>query len=202
MLIVLDMDDILTQTNQQWLDWYNRDYGDDRTLEDIKGWNTHYWVRPDCGQEIYKYLNSTGFYRTMKPVDWAIGGVRELFDKGHDVVIATASPINSYTAVEEKKEWIREYLPEFDLKNFMVCHRKDLLRGQVIFDDGAHNCQDFRGISVCLNRPWNRGEDCSDLRVDGWLGFMEQVDMMMDNKGYYFDLLDRARRRCRNNIDG
>jgi len=183
MLIVLDMDDILVQTNQAWLDAYNIDYDDDRTLEDIRGWNIHYWVKPECGMKIYDYLSKPGFYFNMEPVDGALDGAVKL-SYGNDIVIATASPIRSSTAVEEKKDWLRDYMPWFKLSNFIVCHRKELINGDMLFDDGAHNLRDFRGTSVCLDRPWNRGEQCADVHVESWFDFLHFIERYKNDEDY------------------
>jgi len=180
MLIVLDMDDVLTQTNQHWVDCYNKDWDDDRTLEHIKGWNIHYWVRPECGKRIYDYLSKPGFYRNMQPVKGAVEGVKSLLAAGHDIVVATAAPVSSPTSVEEKKEWIREHMPFFKLSNLLICHRKELIKGDLLFDDGSHNLRDFLGVAVCMSRPWNRGEPHADVWVNGWSDFLEEINKMSD----------------------
>jgi 5'(3')-deoxyribonucleotidase len=189
------MDDVLTQTNQAWVDRYNTDWDDDHTLEDIKGWNFHIWVKPDCSYKVYDYLKEQGFYRSFKPVVGAIEGVRRLMDMGHDVVIATAAPLNAPLCIEEKKEWLREYMPWFNLANLFPIHRKELIRGDVLFDDGTHNLRDFKGISVCMDRPWNRGEDCCELRVSGWSAFLSSIELMVSNNKYMNELVHESNNR-------
>ena len=170
------MDDVLTQTNTHWISEYNKEWDDDRTLEHIKGWNIHYWVKPECGKDIYDYLKRPGFYRNLTPVVGAIEGTKTLMERGHDVVIATASPIGSDTAVEEKKNWVREHMPFFDLTHMMpMMHLKHWLAADVMLDDGTHNLKDFTGISICMDKPWNRGEPWYDLRITGWAQFMTVV---------------------------
>ena len=181
--IILDMDDILTQTNRAWVESYNADWDDSLTIEDIRGWNAHVWVKPECGKSYYDYLSRPGFYFDMLPVDGALEGARRLVEQ-HDVVVATAAPVSSPTAVEEKKEWLRAHMPWFKLSNFLVCHRKELIRADLLFDDGAHNLKDYPSVSVCLNRPWNRGEECADVYVDGWPDFMEMMRRFGTDGGF------------------
>lgn len=174
--IIVDMDEVLADTLSQWLKLYNSDYNDFLTKEDIKGWNVHLWVKPECARKVYDYLDMENFFLEMDPIPGAIDGMKYLVDSGHDVIIATATPRHSHLANEEKKNWIRKYLPFFDLKNFSDIHRKDLIVGDLLFDDGIHNLSTFQGISVCMDRPWNRGEELCDVRVQSWSQFVTYVN--------------------------
>jgi len=186
--IVLDMDDVLTQTNSRWMERCNEDWDDDRAIEKLMGWEIHRWVKPECGKRIYEYLSEPGFFRDLEPLDGAVDGVAELLSGGHDVVIATAAPIDSNTAVEEKKLWVREHLPFFDISDLLICHRKDMLRADLLFDDGSHNLENFRGISVCMDRSWNRGETCSEQRVTCWSDFLSLFDRIVNDTEFKSDL--------------
>lgn len=178
MRIVLDMDEVLTRTLTRWLDLYNEDVDPEwqRTLEDIKGWNIQFWVKPDV--DIYSYLALPKFYRDMQPVEGAVEGVNGLLDDGHDVVIATAVPHSAPDGFGDKLRWLEEWIPRFPRKSFVAVSRKELVQGDVLLDDGTHNLVDWPGIAVCMDRPWNRGEIDVDARFSTWDGFVRWVDMI------------------------
>lgn len=175
MRIIVDQDDTLALTNRRWLDLYNRDWDDDLSLEDIKGWNWHYWVKPECGKRIYEYLNMPGFFVDIEPMPYALEVMHELCEMGHDLVVATATPKISDIAYTEKRRWFRNNLPFLPEENFISIHRKGLLRGDVLFDDGAHNTTSWPGVSVIMDRPWNRGESCAHYRVFDWPQFFDLI---------------------------
>jgi len=193
--IVVDMDEVLADTFEIWLKLYNHDYNDFLTKEDIRGWNAHLWVKPECNTKMYNYLNQENFFLNMVPISGAIDGMKKLIDMGHDVIIATATPRSSRIANEEKKNWIRKHLPFFDLNNFSDMHRKDLLAGDVLFDDGIHNLSSFKGISICMDRPWNRGEELCDIRVNCWEQFVQQVNDLVSDDLYFDCTVEKAEER-------
>lgn len=183
--IALDMDEVMVDTYGLWLELYNRDWNDDRTKSDIKGWNVHTWVKPECGEKIYGYLNRVGFFLGMRPIDGAVTGVKRLVDAGHDVVVATATPRNSRFAYEEKQQWLRDHMPFLDINGFCSVHRKELIAADVLFDDGAHNLADFPGIAVCMDRPWNKGEDLLDIRCGDWEEFWYHIRALSERDDYH-----------------
>jgi len=170
MRILIDMDEVLVHTLDDWLYCYNHDYDDDKTIEDIKSWAVHDWIKPECGTKVYEYLALEDFFKHLMPIEGAVEGVKLLMELGHDVVIVSACPITAPGSYAEKLEWIKERMPFFPLKSFISCHRKDLVSGDVLLDDGAHNLKDFPGVAVCMDRPWNRDE--SHNRVYSWTEFI------------------------------
>lgn len=173
--IILDMDEVLCQTNKVMLEIYNDEFGDSLKMVDIKSFDVKNWVKPECGESVYEIYEREGFYKTLEPVSGAIEGTRFLLEMGHDVVIASASPINSLTAIEEKKQWVRDFMPYFPLENFVPIKRKELLRGDMILDDGPHNLAAFEGLSIRMERPWNASSTCHDASVGSWPEFISLV---------------------------
>jgi hypothetical protein len=78
-------------------------------------------------------------------------------------------------------------MPFFDLNNFVSCHRKNLVSGDILFDDGLHNIVPFAGTgrqAVLMDAPWNREETTQEssekfvpiARVKHWNEFLTLVD--------------------------
>lgn len=179
MRFIIDMDDVLAETSIKWIESYNKDYKDDLIRESVKSWGWHEYVK--CGWKIYDYLDQHNFFFEIEPIEGAIEGMEKLIMNGHDVIIATATPIDSTVAHEEKKEWIRFHLPFFDLKNFASLARKDILCADLMFDDAPHNLNSFQGITVCMDRPWNK--NCkSTFRVSNWEDFLDIVTKLEEEE--------------------
>lgn len=179
MRLLIDMDEVLANTNKEWLNRYNEDYKDNKVPEDMKSWNHHKWIKPECGKKIYKYLLDKGFFLSLEPIEGAIDGMNYLLScEDLDVLIVTASPVESEYAVEDKKKWIRKYLPNFDLINFLPFKRKTIIEADLMFDDGPHNLKDFKGTSVMFLKEWNKmdAEGSADVVVSNWSQFIELIN--------------------------
>lgn len=198
MILLIDMDEVLVDTATGWLTRYNADWNDNLTVNDIKSWNWHEWVKPECGMKVYDYLFEKGFFKSLKPRLDAISSMNYLLGcKDLDICIVTASPLGSKYGYEDKKEWIMKHLPAFPLKNYMPIHRKDLVSGDIMFDDGPHNLRSFNGIAIAQSMPWN-DETCCDASVKTWKEFVELIDLMRTKfSGAYEDYLHKAKERYR-----
>ena len=200
------MDEVLVYTVQPWLDIYNETYDDNLKFKDIHGWYIHQFVKPieydedngnqisGCGPKIYELLDVEGFFQSLSPVEGAIEGVETLIRLGHDVVIATATPMTSKFAFNEKVAWIKKHMPFFPLKNFISIQRKDVLDGDVMFDDAPHNLEKFSGISVAMERPWNKSEKNWEISTDSWRAFLLIVNDLQ-NKNVKRHLTDMVEQR-------
>ena len=54
--ILVDMDSIAADLQEKWYGAYNKRYNDTITVDDILSWDTHKYVKPECGKKIYKYF--------------------------------------------------------------------------------------------------------------------------------------------------
>lgn len=180
MRILLDMDQILAKWTERVVEWWNEDNGTALTPDDIHGWNVGEWLGPGGVYFVRSCCRYPEFYRDLEPVEGAIQGVRKLIDDGHDVQIATAVPRAAPMAYVGKVEWIRRQMPFFDLVNLVAIHRKDTLAGDILFDDGAHNIEDFAKtgrMTVMLEKAWNAGVRVEPTkRVKHWNEFVKFVD--------------------------
>lgn len=168
--ILLDMDGVLCNLLEKWLAVYNEEYQDRLSVQALRTWGPHRYAR--AGKAVYKYLAQPGFFRDLKPLPHAVEGARALVERGHDVVIVTAAK-NGH---REKLDWIEEHLPFIGVRNTIFAHRKELVRGDVLFDDAPHNLLAFKayGLPVAMAYPYNEGVDCP--RVADWPSFLALID--------------------------
>ena len=162
-ILLFDLDGICCNLMTKWLLHYNRDYDDTLTEQDITAWEWHTFVKPECGKKIYHYLNRPGFFADLDPVP---GAVESLSRLQHicELVVVTASPKE---AAGDKMRWVQRHLPFVPKGNIVVTYRKDLVRGDFMFDDAPKNLRHHPAIRIMLDYPFNRDfDDC--YRVHSW----------------------------------
>jgi len=111
LLIALDLDDVLCQTNQSIANWYNMTFGTNMTLNDFHYY--HYWKNPYWGspketlEKVTQYLKGPEF-RNVPMVEGAKEGVAELRRLGFRLAIVTARSSSDGKLTDE---WLATHLP-------------------------------------------------------------------------------------------
>ncbi|ASS77243.1 5'(3')-deoxyribonucleotidase [Tumebacillus algifaecis] len=162
------MDSVIVDLMSEWFRRYNEEHDDDLTVERIMCWQTEKYVKPVCGKKIYEYLDAPGLFRGLQPLPDAVA-VLERLAKAYDLLIVTSSRTFAYT---EKEQWVAEHLPFLSKENLIFAHRKDMVRGDLLFDDAPHNLEAFAAtgrLAVAMDYPYNRSVKVP--RVSGWLEF-------------------------------
>ncbi len=86
--IAIDMDGVMADVETHFLNWYNKEYQDKLTHEDLKG-KTEAKAFPVKGI-IRKYANTPGFFETVPVMDGAVEAVKKLREK-YDVYVVSAA---------------------------------------------------------------------------------------------------------------
>lgn len=162
-VLLFDLDGICCNLMKKWLATYNRDYHDHLTEAEIVTWDWDRYVKPECGKRIYHYLNRPGFFADLEPID---GCVESLHRLSHicELVVVTASPRE---ACADKMAWVRKHLPMVPKGNVVITYRKDLVRGDFMFDDAPRNLEHHPATRILMDYPYNRDfHDC--CRVHSW----------------------------------
>ncbi|KAG9022976.1 hypothetical protein FS837_006060, partial [Tulasnella sp. UAMH 9824] len=69
-LIAVDMDDVLAMTNENLVEWHNRNHGSDMTLEDchyFHYWKNPHWGTPEETLNKLKVYHRSDDFRNLKP---------------------------------------------------------------------------------------------------------------------------------------
>jgi 5'(3')-deoxyribonucleotidase len=99
------------------------------------------------------------------------------------LVIVTQPPRKADFAIKEKRQWIKDRFPDYDLSNMIFAHRKYLIDGAVLFDDKPSHLQEWkenhpRGLTVTVEYPYNT-DASSDMRfyskASAWKQFYSYV---------------------------
>jgi len=168
--LLLDMDGILCDLVKKWFAVYNKDYGEALRPEEMKSWGPHRYAKK--GRVIYRYLSKPGFFLDLEPIPGAVAGVRRLIHWGHDVVIVTAARHGH----ADKLGWLARHLPFLHPHQVIFAHRKELVRGDVLFDDSPRNLAAFLpwGLPVAMDYPYN--QEAPGERVHSWEEFLELIE--------------------------
>ena len=176
MRLGIDLDGVVADFNQGWVERYNRDFGATVSADDIIEWDaptglTHFenmsdfwtWART-CGE-------GQSLFRWLRPYGGAIESLHELARSGHHIVILTTKPD---FAVHDTYEWLAEHrVPTTEVH---ILDDKSTVRCDLYVDDADHNLESLlrahpTAIVCRYVRPWNRAhagavdiEDLSALR--------------------------------------
>ncbi|NRD77765.1 5'(3')-deoxyribonucleotidase [Bacillus sp. BRMEA1] len=166
--LLIDMDSVICDLMSEWHRRYNRDYNDNLSVVRLLCWDSEKYVKPECGKKIYDYLMEPGLFLGLKPLPNAIE-VLERLNKRFDILIVTSSVSSAY---EEKERWVGQNLPFLDRNNLIFAHRKNMIVGDLLFDDAPHNLLGFAATgrtAIAMDYPYNRDVDVP--RVKNWLEF-------------------------------
>ena len=172
MKIAIDVDGVTVNLIDEWLRRYNHDYEDHLKAEDITDWDTSLFVKPECGKQIYDYLNDEFLYHYAKPIQGSLEGINFLRDCGHDIVFASACTAFHMLA---KYQWLMSGSYIKDMSEYMVVTKKSFINADILIDDRTKNLQEFSGNGILFSQPWNI-KDKYAWKADTW----EQVCLMVN----------------------
>ena len=110
-----------------------------------------------------------GFWKTVEPIPGAAEALQRLMRDGHDVYIVTAT---TYRSVPEKMDdLLFRYFPFLSWDQVIITRNKQMIRGDVLIDDGIHNLEGGDYAKILMTAPHNRDYDAKAngmIRVENW----------------------------------
>jgi len=162
MIIGVDVDDVCGDLINPWIMKYNRDYNDNLEKKDVTDWAVHTFVKPECGREIYKYIEDRSLYDEVKPIPFSLEAVKNLKHMGR-VVFITSSTIG---AAGRKFLWLQEHGFIETIDDYVEAKDKTLIAYDFLIDDNYHNVK-YGDNNILFNQPWNLKYDYPN-RLVGW----------------------------------
>lgn len=167
--ILVDMDDTIVRLLDTWVMWLNRSFGTDVKPEEVARWDMRDAFPMLTADQIYSPLLCDDFWYQVLPVFGAQEALQRLINDGHKVLIVTSS---SYQTLRTKMEvTLFGYFPFLSWKDVIVTRYKQLIRGDVLVDDGVHNLEGGEYLKILMNAPHNHMYDAESnnmIRVSGW----------------------------------
>lgn len=179
MLIAVDIDDVMAQSIKRWLELYRFEFDHGLYPEHITHWEIAEFTAPECGRNIYKYLDNIDFYDDVEEVPGAIGSVCLLRELGHRVIFVTSTSVwdngrkfqwlMNQGLLDGSRESQKDYQENRDKSN--------TLRADVLIDDFHKNLENFRGHRILFDTYHNQNVPAHhyDSRAHNWQEVVESV---------------------------
>jgi len=165
--IAFDQDQVLADLLTEWVSRYNTEYNDNLRPEDIKNWNWHNLVKPECGKKIYNYLDDPNLFENLPCVDGSQETLYEL-SKHYEIFVVTA-PWNIGN-VKPKYKWLKKNFPFINEKNYVFTRNKSVVNADWLVDDKEENFHGFKGTPILYDAPHNRN-------VSGYIRLMNMKEV-------------------------
>lgn len=164
-ILGIDMDDVITDTLQRGLDWYERDFGRRHIKSELNGRYLREVIPEVHLDRVRNYFYTPGFFRDLEPLPGAVEGVKEL-QEYFDVFIVTAAQ-QFPQCLTEKNDWLDRFMPFIPWTHRVFCGHKYFLNAKYLIDDHAYNFEFFEGYPLLFTAPHNMGESRYE-RVNDW----------------------------------
>lgn len=169
MKILVDMDDVLERLLEAMLLYVNSRYGTRTQLDDVKQWDLQKAFPTLTREQVYSPEQDPAFWRTVAPMPGADEALRSLIADGHEIYIVTAT---EYETLREKMDDVLfRYFPYLTWHNVIITAHKQMIRGDILIDDGPHNFPGGEYKGILFDAPHNRSFDESTVgavRVKTW----------------------------------
>ena len=167
--ILVDMDDTIEQLLQAWVRGANEKYNRNVAYDNITSWDVSAAYPGLTWEQIYAIPMQPGFWKTVEPVPGASEALQRLMDAGHSVFIVTATPHESVP--EKMNDLLFRYFPFLTWNQVIITANKQMIRGDVLIDDGIHNLEGGDYVKILMTAPHNKSYDAEAngmIRVSNW----------------------------------
>jgi len=162
--IAIDMDGVMADTTQQYINYYAQRYGITIDRETLNGHPETDGFPHDKGV-IRSFLFEPGFFRNKPVIKDSQEVIRALHDK-HEVFIVSAA-IEFPNSLNEKLLWLEEHYPFISWQHIVFCGSKTIVQADFMIDDHIKNLQHFKGEALMFTAPHNI--NVTDYkRVNNW----------------------------------
>lgn len=174
--LLIDLDNVTADLLQKWLMTYNEEHNDTLTKEQILEWNIHKFGKcsPD---EFYAIIDRPGYFADLDVIQDSIDVTKRLQIAGNIIYFVTATPHNNTTGGFDKCCWVEKHFPHIGKNNVIQAHHKNMIKGDILFDDSADNLHSFDGIKVVMDYMYNK-HAIVDYRVGSWIEFENVVEIL------------------------
>ena len=170
----LDVDDVLLPCIELAVEWANRDYGFDPPLrvEECTSWD----LKGTRAEVILKYFGMEEFFEEQTPLAGAVEFVKELSKRAEIFAVTAIDPL----FMSVRSEQLRKFFKEIPEENYIPTSRKEMVKLDVLLDDGSHNLLKYSATyPVLYRRPWN-SHITGTLAVNSYDEFLNLLSCIQD----------------------
>ena len=197
MKIGFDMDEVIADTMNKYLDFYNLKTGKKVKINDLKYYN--HWenlaisgTRDEAIKNFDDFYDSDSFER-IGLIDGAEKGIEKL-SENNELFIITSRPLRFkekterfvckyFSKIPIQLFYSGDFYNQHDMGKASICAREDL---DIFIEDNleyAVSCSEKGIKTFLLNKPWNQGESNGVIRVYNWDEILKKINKLnMMNK--------------------
>ncbi|RYY62945.1 MAG: 5'(3')-deoxyribonucleotidase [Chitinophagaceae bacterium] len=147
--IAVDMDGVLADVFEQFLDWDEREHGVRQLRENLMGQK-----ELEVFKHARKYLYTEKFFRSLKVMQDSQEVLRRIHDHFDLYIVSAATEFPQSLA--EKQEWLLEHFPFIGWEKIVFCGSKQIVSADIMIDDHFKNLDYFTGeLSILYTQPHN-----------------------------------------------
>ncbi|MEZ4632546.1 MAG: hypothetical protein R2880_17850 [Deinococcales bacterium] len=171
--IAIDMDEVMADATQQYLDYYNAEFNQNLCKKDLKiGTKVYENVPAEHRFRLRSYVFRIGFFSHLKPLPDSQEVIRVLNER-YEVFIATAA-MEVPNSFQEKYAWLSHHFSFLDPMRFVFCGHKYMLATDYLIDDNPKHFELFQGQGLLFSANHNLLETGYE-RVGGWLELAQKL---------------------------
>ena len=163
--IAIDMDDVLADTNQKFIDLYLAGEAPRYTIEELKLASFHELLEEHEFNALFKRVYDKGFFRDIPVMEGAQEVVTRLAEQ-YEIFVATAA-MEFPNSFNDKYEWLAEHFPAIHWRNIIFLGDKSVLNTDYLIDDLPRNLKTFQGQGLLFTALHNRNDE-GFKRVNNW----------------------------------
>ncbi len=179
MTILVDMDDTMEQLLEALVKRANERFGRNASVNEVTDWTIVCAFPGIKKRQILDLMYEPGFWEDVKPVPGAAEALRHFMDEGHKIYVVTATELEHVH--RKMQDVLFRYFPFLSPQQVIIISRKQMIRGDVLIDDGIHNLEGGEYKKILFTRPYNRDYDAEAndmIRVHNWDEIVEAIDRM------------------------
>ena len=170
--IAVDLDGVLAEAMIVWCDLYNKRYGGDLTLEDIRGWDV--WKVVHIPRDrFFRLLDDAWLdWDKMPPTEPDVGEQVGRLREFGTVDIVTGRSIRT---VSQAKEWLKAHAVPYDRFVRTESNLAKINLNYDVFVDDSPELMELiasksKALGILYTRPWNRDTHVPTVvrRVTRW----------------------------------
>jgi len=161
--IAVDMDGVLADVFEQFLDWDEREHGSRQLRENLMGQK-----ELEVFRNARTYLYTEKFFRSLKVMQDSQEVLKRIHDHYDLYIVSAATEFPQ--SLPEKQEWLLEHFPFISWEKIVFCGSKQIIDADIMIDDHFKNLDHFNGeLTLLYSQPHNALADPGrHRRVETW----------------------------------
>jgi 5'-nucleotidase len=161
--VAIDMDGVIADTETQFINWYELDYGVKVYPHEILGREENEMF-PDK-EAARKFAFTPGFFRTLPVMPGAVEALQTIMENFEVYIVSAAMEFPQ--SLPEKIEWLHENFPFISWRNIVFCGDKSIINTDFMIDDHIKNLDYFKGKTIMFHAFHNVNHS-HHQRVNNW----------------------------------